>query len=220
MLNLVNFEKSWLGRDESIQSKLKDALQPKTQLRNRIDSAVRALDLQGRKLDIAFHSLREKDKHYYNKIVDAMRTYDRNRAALYANELAEVRKALRSINQAKLAIEQISLRIGTVKDIGDIVVTLAPAMSVIKNVKGSLSNVLPQADDEFNTISDLLSSILVDAGQTGGITLNFSAANDEAEKILADAEGQVESEMKEKLPSVPAPEQEEETSPFASSFNL
>ena len=80
MLNLVNFEKSWLGRDESIQSKLKDALQPKTQLRNRIDSAVRALDLQGRKLDIAFHSLREKDKHYYNKIVDAMRTYDRNRA--------------------------------------------------------------------------------------------------------------------------------------------
>ena len=220
MLNLVNFEKSWLGRDESIQSKLKDALQPKTQLRNRIDSAVRALDLQGRKLDIAFHSLREKDKHYYNKIVDAMRTYDRNRAALYANELAEVRKALRSINQAKLAIEQISLRIGTVKDIGDIVVTLAPAMSVIKNVKGSLSNVLPQADDEFNTISDLLSSILVDAGQTGGITLNFSAANDEAEKILADAEGQVESEMKEKLPSVPVPEQEEETSPFASSFNL
>ena len=220
MLNLVNFEKSWLGRDESIQSKLKGALQPKTQLRNRIDSAVRALDLQGRKLDIAFHSLREKDKHYYNKIVDAMRTYDRNRAALYANELAEVRKALRSINQAKLAIEQISLRIGTVKDIGDIVVTLAPAMSVIKNVKGSLSNVLPQADDEFNTISDLLSSILVDAGQTGGITLNFSAANDEAEKILADAEGQVESEMKEKLPSVPVPEQEEETSPFASSFNL
>ena len=59
MLNLVNFEKSWLGRDESIQSKLKDALQPKTQLRNRIDSAVRALDLLGRKLDIAFHSLRE-----------------------------------------------------------------------------------------------------------------------------------------------------------------
>ena len=149
-----------------------------------------------------------------------MRTYDRNRAALYANELAEVRKALRSINQAKLAIEQISLRIGTVKDIGDIVVTLAPAMSVIKNVKGSLSNVLPQADDEFNNISDLLSSILVAAGQTGGITLNFSAANDEAEKILSDAEGQVESEMKEKLPSVPAPEQEEETSPFASSFNL
>ena len=217
---MVNFEKSWLGRDESIQSKLKDALQPKTQLRNRIDSAVRALDLQGRKLDIAFHSLREKDKHYYNKIVDAMRTYDRNRAALYANELSEVRKALRSINQAKLAIEQISLRIGTVKDIGDIVVTLAPAMSVIKNVKGSLSNVLPQADDEFNNISDLLSSILVDAGQTGGITLNFSAANDEAEKILADAEGQVESEMKDKLPSVPVPEQEEETSPFASSFNL
>jgi division protein CdvB (Snf7/Vps24/ESCRT-III family) len=204
----MGFEKTWSGKQGGVQDKFKDALQPKTQLRNKIDSAVRALDLQSRKLDIALVSLKEKDKHYYNKIVDALRAYDRNRASLYANELAEVRKTLRSINQSKLAIEQIGLRLSTVKDIGDIVVTLAPAMSVIKSVKGSLSDVLPQADNEFNTISDLLSSILVDAGQMGGITLNFSTANEEAERILRDAQTQVETEMKEKLPSVPGIEVE------------
>lgn len=204
----MGFEKVWSGKRGGIQDKFKDALKPKTQLRNKIDSAVRALDLQKRKLDIALVSLREKDKHYYNKIIDSLRAYDRNRAALYANELAEVRKALRSINQAKLAIEQISLRLSTVKDIGDIVITLAPAMSVIKSVRGSLSDILPQADNEFSTISDLLSSILVDAGQMGGITLNFSTANEEAERILKEAQAQVESEMKEKLPSVPGLEAE------------
>ena len=204
----MGFEKVWSGKRGGIQDKFKDALKPKTQLRNKIDSAVRALDLQKRKLDIALVSLREKDKHYYNKIIDSLRAYDRNRAALYANELAEVRKALRSINQAKLAIEQISLRLSTVKDIGDIVVTLAPAMSVIKSVRGSLSDILPQADNEFSTIADLLSSILVDAGQMGGITLNFSTANEEAERILKEAQAQVESEMKEKLPSVPGLEAE------------
>jgi len=204
----MGFEKVWSGKRGGIQDKFKDALKPKTQLRNKIDSAVRALDLQKRKLDIALVSLREKDKHYYNKIIDSLRAYDRNRAALYANELAEVRKALRSINQAKLAIEQISLRLSTVKDIGDIVITLAPAMSVIKSVRGSLSDILPQADNEFSTIADLLSSILVDAGQMGGITLNFSTANEEAERILKEAQAQVESEMKEKLPSVPGLEAE------------
>ncbi len=205
----MNFEKSWTGKESGLTDRMREALKPKTQIRGRIDGAVKALDLQSRKLDIALVSLKEKDKHYYNKIVDSLRSYNRNKAALYANELAEVRKALSSINQAKLAIEQISLRLSTVKDIGDIVVTLAPAMSVIKSVRGSISDILPQADDEFNTISDLLSSILVDAGQMGGITLNFSTANEEAEKILKGAEMEVEREMKDKLPSVPSAEREE-----------
>ncbi|MFQ5710956.1 MAG: Snf7 family protein [Candidatus Geothermarchaeales archaeon] len=201
---MTEFEKMWSGKDSGVRRKIKASLKPKTQLRNRLESAVRALDLQSRKLDIAVVSLKEKDRLYYSKIVDALRMHDRSRAALYANELTEVRKALRSINQAKLAMEQISLRLGTVKEIGDIVVTLAPAMSVIKSVRGNLAEILPQADDEFNSISDMLSSILVDAGQMGGITLNFSTANDEAEKILKEAETHVEREMREKLPSVPS----------------
>ncbi|NIM44144.1 MAG: hypothetical protein GTN80_00470 [Nitrososphaeria archaeon] len=200
---MVNFERMWSRKDSGVKDRFKQSVKPQTHLRGRLDSATRALDLQSRKLDIALVSLKDKDRLYYSKIIDALRLHDRNRAALYANELTEVRKALRSINQAKLAMEQISLRLNTVKEVGDIVVTLAPAMSVIRSVRGSLSDILPQADEEFNSISDMLGSILVDAGQMGGITLNFSAANEEAEKILTEAEAQVERDLKEKLPSVP-----------------
>jgi division protein CdvB (Snf7/Vps24/ESCRT-III family) len=206
---MVEFEKAWSGKEGGVQSRLKEALQPKTQLRNRLDSAVRALNLQGRKLDTAGVSLKEKDRRYYNKIVAALKEYDRSKATLYANELAEVRKALRSISQAKLALEQISLRLSTVKDIGDIVVTLAPAMSILKSVRGNLSEIIPQADEEFGNLSDLLSSVLVDAGQMGGTTLDFSTANEEAERILREAEMRVEEEMRERLPSVPTTEREE-----------
>ncbi len=206
---MVDFEKAWSGKESSVQSRLKEAIQPKTQLRSRIDSAVRALNLQSRKLDTAGVSLKEKDRRYYNKIVAALKEYDRSKATLYANELAEVRKALRSISQSKLALEQISLRLSTVKDIGDIVVTLAPAMSILKSVRGNLSEIIPQADEEFATLSDLLSSVLVDAGQMGGITLDFSTANEEAERILKEAEIRVEAEMRDRLPSVPTSEREE-----------
>ncbi len=106
--------------------------------------------------------------------------------------MKEVRKTFKSKGQAKIAVEKISLGLSTVREIEDIPVTLAPAMSVINSVRGSLSNIIPRADQEFNSISDTLSSILVDAGQMGGIALNFSTANAEANRILMEAERQVE----------------------------
>ncbi len=206
---MVSFEEAWKGQRGKATSKLKSSLTPQRQIRDKIGAAVRAMENQSRKLDTASASLQRKDRNYYDKVIRALRDHDRKRAILYANELVEVRKALRSINQGKLAMEQISLRLSTVKDVGDIVSTLAPAMSVIRSVRGAITSVVPKADEEFNNLSDILSSILVDAGQMGGLTLNFSAANMEAEKILRDAEVQVEKEMKEKLPSVPTAEREE-----------
>ena len=211
---MSKFEKTWSGKGSKFTDKVREVLQPKTKIRERLETAIRQLELQNRKLDVALMSLKEKDKHYYNRILDALRMRDRNRAILYANELAEVRKALRSVHQAKLAIEQIALRLSTVKELGDIIVTLVPAVSVIRSIRGSLSEVLPQADEEFATISNMLSNILVDAGQIGGFTIDFTTANEEAEKILKEAEEQVEREMKEKLPSVPTLEMEKDKLKF------
>lgn len=205
---MVEFEKAWAGKDSGIRSRLMKSLKPKKEMRDKIGKAIRALDIQRGKLDHARSSLEQKDKRYFNKVVKALKAHRKKRAILYANEMVEVRKALRSINQTRLAIEQISLRLGTVRDVGDIVATVAPAMSVIKSVRGNLSRVIPKADEEFDILSDMLGSILVDAGQMGGLTLNFSTANVEADKILSEAEKQVEKEMRVKFPSVPEIERE------------
>lgn len=49
----------------------------------------------------------------------------------------------------------------------------------------------------------LLSGILIDAGTVGGYTLNFEAANEDAEKVLAEASAVAEQRMKEKFPEIP-----------------
>lgn len=64
--------------------------------------------------------------------------------------------------------------------------------------------VLPEAEGEIGEISSLLSSILVDAGQVGGYSLNFEAANEDAEKVLAEAAAVAEQRMKEKFPDIPS----------------
>ena len=42
------------------------------------------------------------------------------------------------IGGAKLAMEQIQMRLGTMSDLGDIVVTLSPCMAMIKNINASV----------------------------------------------------------------------------------
>ncbi len=211
---MTDFKTMWTGKDKKLSSEIRKQLSPKKKLRDKIQQATHSLELQNRKLDVALRTLREKDKYYYTKVLEALRTHDRSRAILYANELAELRKALKSISAARLALEQITLRLNTVKDIGDIMVAISPAMSVVKGVRENIMHVLPQAEDELYGIQEMLTHILVDAEQTAGINIDFTAANDEAERILREAEAHVEREMKEKLPGIPAVGEEEKHSEF------
>ena len=99
--------------------------------------------------------------------MSSLQKHDTQHASAFATELAEIRKMNKMVTQAKLALEQIVLRLNTITELGDIVVTLTPAMSVIRNVKQGLVGVLPEAESEIGEISGLLSSILVDAGTVG-----------------------------------------------------
>jgi division protein CdvB (Snf7/Vps24/ESCRT-III family) len=172
-------------------------------LKPRLEDAIRAIQTQVARLDATSTKLRERDAAIFSKVVTSIQKHDTQHASVYANELAEVRKMSKMVTSSKLALEQIVLRLNTVSELGDIVVTLAPAMGVIRSVKSGIISVLPEAEREINEISGLLSSILVDAGQTSGSTLNFEAANEDSERILAEASAVAEQRMKEKFPDLP-----------------
>jgi len=121
-----------------------------------------------------------------------------------ANELAEIRKMEKMIMHAKLALEQIVLRLKTVSELGDIVTTLAPAVNVLRSVKTGMAAVFPEAERELGEIGNLLSGIILEAGQSSGLTLNFEAASEDAQKILNEAATVAEQKIKEKFPELPA----------------
>lgn len=203
---MADFTSKWSkGYELTFGEKVKGAIKPAGPLKPRLEQAVRQIQVQVAKLDTAAAKLKERDKYIFNKVVSALQRHEQQRAAVYANELAEIRKMTRMVTQSKLALEQIVLRLNTVQELGDIVVTLAPAMGVIKNIKAGIVRVMPEAEGEMNDISSLLSSILVDAGQLGGYSLNFEAANEDAEKILQEASLMAEQNMKERFPELPSP---------------
>jgi len=201
---LSKFVEKWEPKETpSLATRVKETIRPPGPLKPRLDAAIRALQLQIQKLDIAYQRFQERDRMIFNKIVDAYSRHDMDRAKIYANELAEIRKMTKILMQSRMALEQIVMRLSTVTELGDIVATLAPAMGVIKSIKTGISTLIPEAEKELGDISTILSSILVDAGQTAGLTLNFETANEDAMKILNEAAAIAEQKFKEKFPEIP-----------------
>ncbi len=179
-------------------------MRPPTPLKSQIEQANRQIRVLISQLDGTVSRIKQRDSTIFKNVVSSLAKHDTQHAAVYANELAEVRKMGKMVTQAQLAMEQISLRLGTITDLGEIANTLAPAVSVIRNMKEGLTSALPEADKEISEISGLLSSVLVDASTTSGISLNFDAANEDAQKVLEEASAVAEQRMRESFPEIPA----------------
>ncbi len=199
------FSKKWESRrdEQPFTNRIKEAVKPPGPLKPRLDFAVRRIELQVQKLDQATDRFGQRDKTIFARIVDAYTKHDTARANVFANELAEIRKMERLIINARLALEQIVLRLRTVSELGDVVSTLGPAVGVLRSVRTGLVSVFPEAESELGEIGNLLSGIMIEAGQSQGMTLNFDAVNEDAGKILNEAATVAEQRIKEKFPELP-----------------
>lgn len=200
------FAKRWeeAPNQQPITTRIKESLKPPGPLKPRLDMAVRRIELQVQRLDQAGERFSERDKKIFARIVDAYTKHDMARANVFANELAEIRKMEEMIMHGRLALEQIVLRLRTVSELGDIVTTLAPAVGVLRSVKSGMSAIFPEAERELGQIGNLLNGIMIDAGQSSGLSINFESANEDAQRILAEASSVAEQKIKEKFPELPA----------------
>jgi division protein CdvB (Snf7/Vps24/ESCRT-III family) len=81
---------------------------------------------------------------------------------------------------------------------------LGPAVGVLRSVRAGLVSVFPEAENELGEIGNMLSGIMIEAGQGSGMTLNFDTVNEESSKILTEAATVAEQRVKEKFPDLPA----------------
>ncbi|HJX23848.1 MAG TPA: Snf7 family protein [Candidatus Bathyarchaeia archaeon] len=178
--------------------------QDRTPLKSKIESAVRSLQIQTQKLDKISYSLLERDKTLFQKIINAQATHDTIHANIYANELAELRKTEKTVSQSHLALEQVTLRIQTVREWGDLVASMAPVIGVISNVKKAVIRVMPEAERELEYVGQSISGLLMEAGEYTGGSLNLTSSSEEADVIMSEAAAFAEQKMREKFPEMPS----------------
>jgi division protein CdvB (Snf7/Vps24/ESCRT-III family) len=187
------FDKNWSNQNRvSAGDKLKEALATQGPLKPRLETASNKLQLQISKLDAIVTKLNERDASLFRRVVDSVQRHDTDTTRVLSNELAEVRKVSRTLGQAKMAFEQVSMRLSTIHDMGDIMVALGPAITSIKSLKPGLGRFVPGADSEINTMQTLLNGIMMDSlqGSGSGIEINTGSG--------------CEQKMNDKFPSIPA----------------
>ena len=199
------FAKNWESRrdEHSFMGSIRDTVQPQAPLKNRLDFAIRKLDLQIQRLDQANERFTQKDKAMFAKLVDAYTKHDTAHANIYANELAEVRKMAKLVMNARLALDQVSLRMKTVTEFGDIVSTLGPCIGVLRSVNVGMCGVLPEAENELGEIGNMLSGLMFDAGTSQGGSFSFDNVSEDASKILAEAATVAEQKVSANFPDLP-----------------
>jgi division protein CdvB (Snf7/Vps24/ESCRT-III family) len=200
----VKFAEKWQNEEKTpLREKIEDKVRPTGLLKPRLDKANKRMQIQIRKLDNAGKHFSKRDKALFEKTVKAYSKHDLLRAKVYANELVEIRKSKRQIMDTKLALEQISLRLGTVSEFGDVVGMLSPTVSVLQNIGRGLSNTMPEAGKELGQIGDLLNGIIAESNQGTGMGIDFEAPTDEAQNILSEAAKVAEQNIKQQLPEIP-----------------
>ncbi len=200
------FAKKWEQKreeDTGLVGTIRGTIQPEPPLKPRLDFAVRKLDMQINKLDQANERFTQKDKALFAKLVTAYTNHDQAHANIYATELAEIRKMSKLIMNARLALDQVSLRIKTVSELGDVCAMLGPCIGVLRSVSVGLGGVLPEAEGELGDIGNMLSGLMFEAGTSSGMSLNFENVNEDASKILAEAATVAEQRVSANFPDLP-----------------
>lgn len=195
------FTKDW---EKPRRKGIRSILRPDAPLKQKIGLAVRRVETQIQHLDGALNRLGERDKMLFSKVVNAYSNHEIQRASVFANELAELRKMASFMMNGKLALERVVLRLRTVSELGNVAVTLAPATKVLQNVRTGVAGILPNAEQELGEVGMMLNEIMIEAGQTTGVTPDFEVASEDAMKILNEAAMVAEQRMKEKFPELPA----------------
>ncbi|BBG23824.1 cell division protein CdvB1/B2 [Sulfuracidifex tepidarius] len=200
-----DFIKNWGGgkQEPSVAEKIKGAFKPKEPLRYRLVMANYRLKTMISRLEVHVSRMQERDRVLFEKVVDAQMSKDNMRAAMYANEIAEIRKISKQLLTTQIALEQVQLRLETVTELGDVFTNLVPVIGVVNELRNSMRGVMPEISMELSELEEGLQEAVFEAGDFTGGGVDFTTASPEARKILNEAAVVAEQRMKENFPELP-----------------
>ena len=201
---MSNLQNKWSKQPQpTITEKINDTIKPKGALKPRVENGIKKLRLQIKKLDSMLTNLQDRDAKLFQRIVEATQNHDTQTSKVLGNELAEVRKVTKILSSARIALEQIELRLTTFNDLGDTVVAIMPTMGLMKNLKSSLGKVMPGAEQEIGQMAEMLGGFMTESFSGDAAFRTDETMTAESESILKEAAAVAESSAGQMFPSVP-----------------
>ena len=172
-------------------------------LKPRLDAVRKKIEVLIDRLEELHGINRPRDNEILRKLMVSINENNTQHCTLLSSELTRARQLSRALLLTSLALEKLISKLSSASDFGDLVIILTPSMAVVKNLRSSITPYLPEMEGDLGVISELLSGILVDAGQVGGFTINFETANEEAVRFIVEVSRLVDEKMEEEFSKVP-----------------
>jgi division protein CdvB (Snf7/Vps24/ESCRT-III family) len=187
----------------SIIRKFEDKIHP-VPLKERIEHASFKLRAQLDKLEHMYSRLQQRDRDLFQRCVGAQVSKDIGHAKIYANECAEIRKIAKVVLGSQLALEKVILRLETVEEFGNIMMQMAPVMSIVNETKSKIAGVVPQVASELDAVNSLLGDLTDEAGEVTESSMPIETTDMEAKKVLEETGVVAEQRLRDQFPDLPS----------------
>lgn len=160
---------------------------------------------QQTRLEEAIRRLKERDKELFEKVVRAQLEGDDAKAKIYAQEIADIRKIIKIIYTAFLAIEKVRLKLDTVQELQGVSLVLYPVAKILGDLKDQIKGIAPEVAIALDSIISSVNGIAVETGAISDRGVVSAAIDEQARQILEEAQKMAEIKVRELLPDLPHP---------------
>jgi division protein CdvB (Snf7/Vps24/ESCRT-III family) len=133
-------------------------------VKEKISYAIRQVEIQRKEVEQLRYRLDERRKSIFGGIVRAYEQQDEMRARVLSNEHVELQKVTRVVGASELALLHITVRLETLRDVGDVMFALTNAFKEVKRIGKSIQNLAPNLESAANEINSSFSNILAELG--------------------------------------------------------
>ena len=179
------------------------------EIKLRLEQSLNQLNAQIMKLKSKYQEMMSKSKEYFEQVVEAMMSGDEDRASIYAEEIAEIRKLANMIMKTQLLLEQVKLRLETIIEVSELIGLVVPLLSLIAEVEDEVSGVAPEAASNLHELASYIQNFAETTSMINPAQPLQEELSEDVKKVLEEARKAAAEKIKESFPDVPKLSEEE-----------
>ncbi|MEM1506741.1 MAG: hypothetical protein QXU02_01405 [Candidatus Bathyarchaeia archaeon] len=155
------------------------------------------------RLELAYLKLAKRDRELFEECTSYLSKGMKNRAIIYANEIAEVRKIMGFVQGVQISVEKAILRLETLKAVTPTLEDIKGVFSEVKSALGDIAKVMPSLTPELNNLMSSINDLIVTTEMNLRVSEPIVVKDEATEAILKEASDFLRQEVEKKIPEPP-----------------
>ena len=155
-------------------------------MKSKISSTIKEIEYHRKELENLRGRLEQRRKGLFDTTLKAMMTKDQEKATIYANEWAELRRVGKVVYASELALTQVVLRLESIVDVGDVMTHMSQAFKVLHKVNKTVQVLVPSLDQASSDINSALAETMTGMGNISP-TIQLNIQSGTGEEIVEQA---------------------------------